>query len=110
MPQLNAAANKNENARVVNVTSCVHEIGTINLDDFEYKNYYRAGMVYTDSKLAQVMFTKHLQKICDENSWRIQTHAAHPGMVNTDIFSASILGPLSNYPICRHWFKVNFNF
>lgn len=110
MPQLKAAVNNNnnENARVVNVTSCVHEIGIINLDDFEYKNYYRAGMVYTDSKLAQVMFTRHLQKLCDENSWPIQIHAAHPGMANTDIFSASVLGPLSNYPITRHWFKVTF--
>lgn len=110
MPQLKAAAREDENARVINVTSCVHEIGTINLDDFNYKNYYRAGMVYTDSKLAQVMFTKHLQSVCEENNWKVQTHAVHPGMVDTEIFNSSILGPLSKYPISRHWFKVSEDF
>lgn len=106
MPQMNAGSTQDVNARVINVTSCVHKIAHINYEDFNYGNYYRAGMVYSDSKLAQVMFSIHLQNICHENGWKVQSHAAHPGVVGTDIFNNSILGPFSKYAITRRWFKV----
>lgn len=106
MPQLIAGSSEGENSRIVNVASCVHQVGKIQFDDFNYSNYYRAGIVYADSKLAQIMFTKHLTKVCQEKGWKVQVHAAHPGVVKTDIFNKSIMGQLSNYPISRHWFKV----
>lgn len=81
IPQLNEGASEGENSRVVNVGSVVHRVGEIRYDDLEYKNYYRAGMAYADSKLAQVLFTKHMKKVCEENSWKIQFHAAHPGEI-----------------------------
>lgn len=79
MPQLRAGGSETERARVVSLSSCVHQIGKIRYEDFDYSKYYRAGMAYSDSKLAQTMFTKQLQKVCDENTWKVQSHSAHPG-------------------------------
>lgn len=81
MPQLRAGSNETEYSRVVNVASCVHNIGQIRYDDLKYKNYYRASMVYADSKLAQIMFTNHLKTICDEADWKVQVHSVHPGLL-----------------------------
>lgn len=80
MPQLITGSNEGQNSRIVNVGSCVHKAGVIRFNDFDYKNYYRAGMAYADSKLAQVMFTKHMKNVCEKNQWKVQVHAAHPGM------------------------------
>lgn len=81
MPQLRAGSSEKENSRIVNVASCVHNIGRIRYDDLIYKNYYRASMVYADSKLAQIMFTNHLKKICEEEDWKVQVHSVHPGLL-----------------------------
>jgi NAD(P)-dependent dehydrogenase (short-subunit alcohol dehydrogenase family) len=80
MPLLNAGAGEGENSRIVNVGSVVHRVGEIRYDDLQYKNYYRAGMAYADSKLAQAMFTKHMVNVCEKNSWKVQVHNTHPGM------------------------------
>ncbi|CRK94471.1 CLUMA_CG007977, isoform A [Clunio marinus] len=105
MPQVIAGSTKEQSSRIVSITSCVHSIGEIRYDDFTYANYYRFGMVYSDSKLAQVMFSSYLQYICKQNNWNVQAHSAHPGIVNTDIFSKSFMGPWAKLPILKHWFK-----
>jgi NAD(P)-dependent dehydrogenase (short-subunit alcohol dehydrogenase family) len=81
MPQLIAGSQDNEgrNARIVNVSSCANESGSLNYQDFNYERYYHAGLAYADSKLAQIMFTKHLQRLCNEKHLNIQIYAAHPG-------------------------------
>lgn len=33
LPQLKAAGTENRNSRIVNVSSCIHLVGTINFDD-----------------------------------------------------------------------------
>lgn len=79
MPQLHAGSGEGGYSRIVNLGSVVHRIGEIRYDDLNYKNYYRAGMAYADSKLALVMFTKHMKNYCADNSLKVQVHAAHPG-------------------------------
>jgi NAD(P)-dependent dehydrogenase (short-subunit alcohol dehydrogenase family) len=95
-PQLIAGSENNDghNTRVVNVSSCAHECGTINYEDFNYQNFYHTGLAYGDSKLAQIMFTRHMEKVCREKSWKIQSHAGHPGVVDTEIFQNSIWGSM----------------
>lgn len=83
MPCLKKATELGEQSRVVSVSSCTHDIGQIRYDDFNYRNYYRAGMAYADSKLAQVMFSKELQRVFDEHEADIQSHAVHPGETKT---------------------------
>lgn len=50
------------------------------------KTYYPV-MAYYQSKLAQVLFTRHLQQLIDhDEDCHVQVHAVHPGLVDTDIF------------------------
>lgn len=82
MPQLVAGSEDNEgnNSRIVNVSSCANEAGTLNYEDFNYERYFHTGLAYADSKLAQLMFTRHFQKLSDAEGLKVQMFAAHPGM------------------------------
>lgn len=85
MPQLIEGSNNDcKNSRIINVSSCANEGGRIDYDDFHCEKYYHPGMCYSNSKLAQLMFTKNLERICNENKWKIQSHAPHPGIVDTE--------------------------
>lgn len=54
---------------------------------------YHPLRAYSDSKLAQVLFTRHLQYVIDQNeNVHVQVHAVHPGVVDTDIFECGING------------------
>ena len=66
-------------SRVVSTASNVHEVGLINYSDFNCKKYYRASMAYANSKLAQIMFTYELERVCRKENWDIQSFAPHPG-------------------------------
>lgn len=105
-PQLIAGSlsNDGKNARVVNVSSCAHECGKINYRDFHYEMYYHPGIAYGNSKLAQIMFTRRLQEIFMENNWKIQSHAVHPGVVDTELFKNTPYGSMNWYR--QLWFKV----
>lgn len=108
IPQLRAGAKAiGIKSRIINVASNVHEVGTINYDDFHCNKYYRASMAYANSKLAQIMFTYQLEKICRREKWEIQTFAPHPGVVNTDIFQKSVVRHIPGW--IRFLFKVKFN-
>lgn len=97
LPQLIAGAEKSDgkNSRVVSVSSCANECGKIDYDDFNYDKYYHPGLAYGNSKLAQIMAAKHLETICQQNSWKLQSHAVHPGVVDTEIFQNTIWGSLA---------------
>ncbi|XP_070490622.1 polyprenol dehydrogenase-like [Chironomus tepperi] len=94
-------SNDGKNVRVVNVSSCIHRVADMDYDDFNCKKYYYPTDAYGKSKLAQVYFTKYLEVIFKERGLKIQSHAPHPGIVNTDLFQYS-----SNTAI--PWFKDVF--
>ena len=112
MPQLKAGAlnNGNKTVRIVNVSSCVNNVGLIDYQDFQSKwelifnllisnqlaivwLYFRkcfySAQSYANSKLVQLMSTKHMETILRASNLNIQTDAPHPGIVNTDIFQNS---------------------
>lgn len=97
MPQLIAASNKNDgkNSRIVSVSSCANECGQLNYADFNYEKEFHTGLAYGDSKLAQIVANRHVEKLCRENDWKVQNHFAHPGLVDTEIFLHSIWGSLT---------------
>ncbi|XP_030558608.1 dehydrogenase/reductase SDR family member on chromosome X isoform X2 [Drosophila novamexicana] len=89
LPKLRAAGQKGKNARIVNVSSCVNLIGRINYKDINgLKNYY-PGTAYSQSKLAQILFTRHLQTLLDAEKAHVQVNVVHPGIVDTDLFEHS---------------------
>lgn len=82
LPHLHAGAEAiGIKSRVINVASNVHEVGIINYRDFHCKKYYRASMAYANSKLAQIMFTYQLEKVCRKDKLNVQTFAPHPGKI-----------------------------
>lgn len=71
---------------------------------FTSNNYYPAT-AYNQSKLAQVLFTKHLNNILREEGAHVQVHAVHPGVVDTDLFVHSSTTAVPG--LKRIFFKVN---
>lgn len=97
LPQLRAGAEViGIKSRIINVASNVHEVGILNYKDFHFKKYYRASMAYANSKLAQIMFTYQLERLCQKEKWNVQTFAPHPGK-----FLKLILSNLTLFIFCR---------
>jgi len=73
---------KNEPSRIINLTSGAHYSGHIDFDDLlEAKNYQEAK-AYSQSKLANVLFTYELQRRLETAGFhKIYCHAVHPGLV-----------------------------
>ncbi|MDH4224164.1 MAG: SDR family NAD(P)-dependent oxidoreductase [Deltaproteobacteria bacterium] len=70
--------------RVISVSSSFHYFGRIHFDDLQLTRGYTYSKAYSQSKLAQVMFTRQLAK-----RWGglgITAHSLHPGVVKTGLF------------------------
>ncbi|KWX69249.1 oxidoreductase [Mycobacterium sp. NAZ190054] len=74
--------------RVVTVSSGMHMFGRINLEDLNWKaRPYRPWQAYGQSKLANLLFTRELQKRLDAAGSALRAHAAHPGYSSTNLQS-----------------------
>lgn len=87
LPLLKEAGTEKEAARIVNVSSCAHVVGTINFNDINYKKCFITSAAYAQSKLAQIMFAKSVQELMNKAQIHVQSYAVHPGVVNTDLFN-----------------------
>lgn len=72
-------------ARVVNVSSIAHERGKINFEDLQYQNKYSGWGAYSQSKLANVLFTYELARKLAGT--KITANTLHPGVVGTNFGS-----------------------
>ncbi|EJX06506.1 short-chain dehydrogenase/reductase SDR [gut metagenome] len=74
--------------RVVNMVSCTHAIGRIDLPDFFHRgkkgDFWRIP-IYSNTKLALLLFTLELADRLREKG--IMVNAADPGVVSTDIIT-----------------------
>jgi len=89
-----------QNPRVVTLSSIAARNGTIDFDDPQAERGYRPMRVYSQSKLACLMFAFELQRRSDAARWGIASIAAHPGIARTDLISngagsASLFGVMS---------------
>src|SRR5258705_2219578 len=72
--------------RVVTVSSMMHLLGFISLKDLNWKSRpYSAWVAYGQSKLANLLFTKELQRRLDPAGSTVKAHAAHPGYSETNL-------------------------
>lgn len=71
-------------ARIVNVSSSAHEVGTIQFDDINSEEAYDKWKAYGQSKLANILFTLELSKQLPAD-WSITANCLHPGVVTTEL-------------------------
>ncbi|TZG33496.1 SDR family oxidoreductase [Agrobacterium sp. B1(2019)] len=76
---------KGRNARVVTLGSVAARRGAINFDDLQAKRGYKPMLVYSQSKLACVMFALELSRRSKAAGWGVESLAAHPGISRTDL-------------------------
>lgn len=73
-------------SRVVTVSSLMHRLGSIRFDDLDFvSRTYRTWPSYSQSKLANLLFAKELQRRLDVAGLDIQSLAAHPGWTHTEL-------------------------
>jgi NAD(P)-dependent dehydrogenase (short-subunit alcohol dehydrogenase family) len=76
--------------RVVTLSSMAHWPGRIDFDDINWKNRrYSAWLAYSQSKLANLMFTSELQRRLKSAGSPLRSVAAHPGYSHTNLQGAS---------------------
>ena len=81
LPLLRAAGG----ARVVSLSSVAARSGAIDLDDLNAERSYQPMPVYSQSKLACLMFGLELQRRSAAGGWGVTSVVAHPGVARTDL-------------------------
>ena len=85
--------------RIVVVSSEGHKLGirTMQFDDMNWDKNYHANKVYSQSKLAQMMFAYELQDKIKAANRNVEAYVCHPGASNTSLIrdSASLATRLS---------------
>jgi NAD(P)-dependent dehydrogenase (short-subunit alcohol dehydrogenase family) len=78
-------------ARIVTVSSALHSSGRIDFDDLQGAREYEGGRAYSQSKLANVLFTYELARRLEGTG--VTANVLHPGVVRTG-FAAEDPTPL----------------
>lgn len=70
-------------SRIVNVASGAHKVGKIHFDDINLKKGYNVVKAYSQSKLANILFTRELARRLKKR--KITVNCCHPGAVATNM-------------------------
>eukprot|EP00062_Callorhinchus_milii_P021490 gi/632978261/ref/XP_007905810.1/ PREDICTED: retinol dehydrogenase 12-like isoform X1 [Callorhinchus milii] len=70
-------------ARIINVSSTAHKMGSINFKDLNSEQSYSSIKAYGQSKLANILFTKELAKKLEGTG--VTVYSLHPGAVRTEL-------------------------
>ena len=73
-------------ARVVTVASLAHRNGKMKWDDLQSERRYDGWGAYNDSKLANVLFAKELDRRARKAGLNLISVPVHPGISRTNIF------------------------
>ncbi len=73
---------KSQPARIINVSSTVHKWARIRFDDLNWEKGYKPMKVYSQSKLANILFTYQLAKKLEGE--QITVNALHPGVIGSN--------------------------
>jgi NAD(P)-dependent dehydrogenase (short-subunit alcohol dehydrogenase family) len=74
--------------RVVTMSSGTASYGRIRFGDLQWERRYSANFSYAQSKLADLMLTRHLAAVAAERGWNLMSTAAHPGFTRTNLQTA----------------------
>ncbi|KAH8277835.1 hypothetical protein KR018_008507, partial [Drosophila ironensis] len=74
---------KSAPSRIVNVASMAHMQGTIKIDDLNSEKSYSGIGAYSQSKLANILFTRELARRLEGTG--VAVNSLHPGTIKTEI-------------------------
>jgi NAD(P)-dependent dehydrogenase (short-subunit alcohol dehydrogenase family) len=77
-----------EDARVVTVSSNAHKFGRIAFDNPGGTHRYFRWRAYGQSKLANLLFARELDRRLQAAGWKVKSLAAHPGYAKTNLQSS----------------------
>jgi NAD(P)-dependent dehydrogenase (short-subunit alcohol dehydrogenase family) len=86
--QLLPALRGREDARVVTVSSNAHKFGRIAFDNLGGAHRYFRWRAYGQSKLANLLFARELDRRLRAAGWEVKSLAAHPGYAKTNLQSS----------------------
>ncbi|XP_076858120.1 polyprenol dehydrogenase isoform X2 [Brachyhypopomus gauderio] len=93
-------------SRIISISSSAHYTANKDFLFLRKKQHYSAHKAYADSKLAQVLFTYHLQQELQFCGHAVTVSAVDPGMVDTDLYrNLSTLPRLAQRPIAPLLFR-----
>jgi len=93
LPLLSSSGTKEKKSRIINSTSCIHYVGKMDLKNLLSIQYYSKYRAYSESKLAQIMFTYSLQSYLSLEEANVTVNCVHPGVVNTELMTKVLLLP-----------------
>lgn len=79
---------------IVNVSSVAHRSGEMDLSEVEGDDVTGGMTAYGRAKLANIHFTKSLDRRLDDNGYDINVNSIHPGGIPSSGFFRSLPGPL----------------
>ena len=80
---------KAKGSRIVHTSSVLHEKGSIDLDDLNFERKRYSGWdAYNQSKLAQVLYSRHQAKLLKSSN--ITSVSIHPGWVQTPLIKHTL--------------------
>lgn len=89
----------NVTGRIVTISSMGHRIGVIDFTDLNWERRpYKPWLAYAQSKLANLLFTRELQRRLSQAGSPAMAVAAHPGYARTNV--------LSHFEAKRHWAPI----
>lgn len=94
--------------RVVTVSSMVHGQGRIDWDDLQIEHGYSSQRAYNQTKLANLLFARELQRRIDAAGAAIRSIAVHPGVARTAI--GANRKQLGRYHIADHVVSLVLSF
>ncbi|CAK1579108.1 unnamed protein product [Parnassius mnemosyne] len=107
LPLLNKTGRPLEPTRIVNMSSILHNIGKIDLENLNKTNYWYKIQIYAHSKLALVLFARELTcRLRDSRYTHVVINSVDPGLVGTNIYysAGSIRGVIIKflcYTLCK---------
>jgi NAD(P)-dependent dehydrogenase (short-subunit alcohol dehydrogenase family) len=98
---------KSRAPRVVSLSSIAARGGRIRLDDLQAERGYIPMVVYSQSKLATLMFALELDRRSRAAGWGLASVAAHPGVANTSLITNQ-MGPRSLFGLAERYARPLF--
>jgi len=87
LPSLVRAGSEAAPARIVNVSSCAHILGSwLDFTDLQLRRYYSAEQAYGNSKAAQILFTGYLTRVLSSRGAHVRVDAVHPGIIYSGLY------------------------